>query len=120
MNICVSSITMFNEQAQYSMHYASPPCLCAMFVRPQKKDKKMSAKFDDPFCLNRNETGQVSFGDGAGAVGRRVHLAMVLLRPPSGHRPNRRQARHARILQIGLRLAITQTDARPVMSISFR
>ena len=41
-------------------------------------------------------------------------------RPPSGHRPGRRQARHARILQIGLRLAIAHTDARPVMPISSR
>ena len=38
----------------------------------------------------------------AGAARRRVHLTSVLLRPPSGHRPGRRQARHARILQIGL------------------
>ena len=61
---------------------------------------------------------------GMGAYGetalRRVHLVKVLLRPPSGHSPGRRQARHARILQIGLRLAIVQADARPVMSISFR
>ena len=35
----------------------------------------------------------------AGAARRRVHLATVLLRPPSGHRPGRRQARHARILR---------------------
>ena len=33
----------------------------------------------------------------AGATGRRVHLASVLTRPPSGHRPGRRQACHARI-----------------------
>ena len=51
-------------------------------------------------------TGQVRSGVGAyaGAARRRVHLATVLLRPPSGHRPGRRQARHARILQIGLHL----------------
>ena len=41
-------------------------------------------------------------------------------RPPSGHRPGRHQARHAHILQIGLRLAIAQADARPAMPISFR
>ena len=47
---------------------------------------------------------QVRSGVGAyaGAARRRVHLATVLLRPPCGHRPGRRQARHARILQIGL------------------
>ena len=28
------------------------------------------------------------------AARRRVHLATVLLRPPSGHRPDGRQARH--------------------------
>ena len=33
----------------------------------------------------------------AGAVRRRVHLATVLLRPSSAHRPGRRQARHAHI-----------------------
>ena len=45
--------------------------------------------------------GQVG-GAYAGAARRRVHLVTVLLRPPSGHRSGRRQARHARILQIGL------------------
>ena len=49
----------------------------------------------------------------AGAARRRVHLATVLIRPPSDHRPGRRQTRQAHILQIGLRLAIAQTDARP-------
>ena len=38
----------------------------------------------------------------AGAARRRVHLVMVL-HPPSGHRPGRHEARHAQILQIGLR-----------------
>ena len=59
-------------------------------------------------------------GTYAGAARRRIQLVTVLLRPPSGHRPGRRQARHARILQIGLRLTIAQADARPVMSISSR
>ena len=54
----------------------------------------------------RPGSGQVMSGMEAyaGAARRRVHLAPVLLRPPSGHRPGRRQARHARILQIGLYL----------------
>ena len=62
---------------------------------------------------------QVRSGMGtyAGAARRRVHLATVLLRPPSGHRPGRRQAH---ILQIGLRRAIAQAVARPAMPISFR
>ena len=34
--------------------------------------------------------------------------------------PDRRQARHAHILQIDLRLVIAHTDARPVMPIFFR
>ena len=59
-------------------------------------------------------------GTYAGAARRRVHLATVLLGPPPGHRPDRRQARHARILQIGLRLAIAQTDARSAMRVSLR
>ena len=51
-------------------------------------------------------TGQVRSGMGAyaGAARRRVHFATVLPRPPSGHRPGRRQARIARILQIELHL----------------
>ena len=36
----------------------------------------------------------------------------VLPRPPSGHRSGRRQARHARILQIGLHLTQTWTPLR--------
>ena len=40
---------------------------------------------------------QVGSGMGAyaGAARRRVHLATVILRPPSGHRPGTRQARHS-------------------------
>ena len=57
---------------------------------------------------------QADMGAYAGVAPRRVQLATVLLRHPSGHRPGRRPARHARILQIGLRLAIAQADARPV------
>ena len=55
---------------------------------------------------NTLSSGQVRSGMGeyAGAARRRVHLATVLLRPLSGHRPGRRQARHARILQIGFHL----------------
>ena len=34
-------------------------------------------------------------GTYAGAARRRIHLATVLLRPPSGHRPGRRHASHA-------------------------
>ena len=50
------------------------------------------------------KTFQIRSGRGAyaGAARRRVHLVTVLLRPPSGHRPGRCQARHARIPQIGL------------------
>ena len=43
-----------------------------------------------------------------------------LERPPSGHLPDRRQARHAHFLQKGLRLAIAQADARPAMPVSIR
>ena len=64
------------------------------------------------------------FMSGMGPFGvlarRRVHLATVLLRPPSGHRTDRRQTRHTHILQIGFRLSIAQADVRPVMPISFR
>ena len=55
----------------------------------------------------------------AGVARRRIHLATVFLRAPSGHRQGRRQARQARILQIGLRLVIAQADARLVMPLSF-
>ena len=56
-----------------------------------------------PFKWTVEECGQVRSGVGtyAGAARRRVHLAPVLLWSPSGDRPGRRQARHARILQIG-------------------
>ena len=43
-------------------------------------------------------------GADAGAARCRVHLATALLRPPSFHRPDRHQAHHAYILQIGLHL----------------
>ena len=39
----------------------------------------------------------------AGAARRRVHVATVLLRPPSGHRPSSRQVRQDRLPQIKLR-----------------
>ena len=55
----------------------------------------------------------------AAAARHRVHLATVLFRPLSDHRPGRRQAHHAHILQIDLDLSIAQADARPVMPISF-
>ena len=42
-----------------------------------------------------------------GAARRRIHLATVLLVPPSGHRPDRRQARHAGIHPIGLHLTLS-------------
>ena len=65
------------------------------------------------------KSGQV-WGTYTGAARRRVHLATVLPRPPSSHRPGRRQARHAHILRIDLRLVISQADARPVMPVSLR
>ena len=51
--------------------------------------------------LRRTRSGMGAY---AGAARRRVHLATVLFGPPSGHRPGRRQARQAHILQIGLHL----------------
>ena len=51
---------------------------------------------------------------------RRIHILRVLLRPPSVHRPDRRQVRHVHVSQIGLRLAISQADGRSVMSMSLR
>ena len=54
--------------------------------------------------LNRDSEQRVRSGMGAyaGAGRRRVHLAAVLLRPPSGHRPSRRQAHHAHIFHESL------------------
>ena len=49
-----------------------------------------------------NHPVRSGMGTYAGAARRRVHLATVLLRTPSGHRPGRGQARHAHIPQIGL------------------
>ena len=47
---------------------------------------------------------QVRYGGIRRSSASRRYLATVLLRPPSCHRPGRRQARHARILQIRLHL----------------
>ena len=79
----------------------------------------MTSRRDD-LKLKTGQVDRSGMGTYAGAARRRVYLTTVLLRPPSGHRPGRHQARHAHILQIGLRLAIAQADARPVMPISFR
>ena len=67
-------------------------------------------------------SSQIRSGVGTyvGAARRRVHPVTVILRPPSGHRPGRRQARHVHILQMGPCLAIAQADAKTVMPISFR
>ena len=46
------------------------------------------------------QNGTSGMGAYAGTARRRVHLVTILLRPPSGHRPGRRQARHALILLI--------------------
>ena len=55
-----------------------------------------------------NTDGQVwSFqvwGAYVGAARRHVHIGTVPFRPPSDHRPGGRQARQARIPQIGLYL----------------
>ena len=69
---------------------------CAATFNRKRTRKEKQGKFGVNFG------GQVRSGMGAyaGAARRRVHLAPVLLRPPSGHRPGRRQARHARIPQI--------------------
>ena len=52
-------------------------------------------------CVVPSAGWSLVWGTYAGAARRRVHLVTVLLRAPSGHRPGRRQARHARIHQIG-------------------
>ena len=62
-------------------------CVLKMFLQLPNGQKSMSG-----------------MGAYAGAARRRVHFATVLLRHPSDHRPDRRQARHAHILQIGLHL----------------
>ena len=49
-----------------------------------------------------SQHSQVRYGGIRQSRRRRVNLPTVLFRPPSGHRPGRRQVCHARILQIGL------------------
>ena len=71
-------------------------------------------------CLSDSDSTthvQVRSGMGtyAGAARRRVHLATVLLRLPSGHRPGRHQARHARIIQIGLRV-LKRLEFKPFLA----
>ena len=51
----------------------------------------------------------------AGAARRRVHLATVLLRPPSGHRSGRRQARHLSRGMAGLTSAWAEALGRVVL-----
>ena len=48
-----------------------------------------------------HQSGMGAYG---GAARRLMQVATVLPRPPSGHRPGGRQARHVRILQKGLHL----------------
>ena len=55
-------------------------------------------------CGHQSKSVRSGMGAYAGAARRRVHLAAVLPRPLADHRPDRRQNRHARILQIGLHL----------------
>ena len=57
-----------------------------------------------PTCSNQYLQVRSGIEAYPGAARRRVHLATVLLRPPSGHRSGRRRARHAHILPIGFHL----------------
>ena len=65
---------------------------------------RVSITFSNTDIKNIMSLDQFRSGMGAyaGAARRRVNLATVLFRLPSGHRPDRRQARHASTLQIGL------------------
>ena len=65
---------------------------------------QMCGENGDAIPIRQVRTGMGAY---AGAARRRVHRATVLLRPPSDHRPGKRQARHAHIPQKGLNL--TQT-----------
>ena len=85
----------------------------------QLEHMKLDEYTAEDFGIKVRVVGRSGMKTYAGAARRRVHLVTVLLRPPSGHRPDRRQARHVHIHQIGLRLAIAKADARPVMPISF-
>ena len=66
-----------------------------------------NAIFSFKYPTNHCVSDRKKVGAYAGAERRRVHLATVLLQPPTSHCPDRRQVRHAHILQIGLHL--TQT-----------
>ena len=73
-------------------------------VEPQFNDQK-----------TRPRNARSGLGAYTGAAHCHVYLATVLLRPPSGHRPGRHQARHAPILQIGLqRLVKLRLYCHPV------
>ena len=54
----------------------------------------------------------------AGAARRRVHLVTVLLRPLSGHRPGRRQARHAHTPILIFKNEITLFETIPLSIIN--
>ena len=78
------------------LRYSVPKRLC--FFHSKKVNQSLTE--------SKVRCGEVRSGMGAyaEAARHRVHLATVLLRSPSCLRPDRRQARHAHILQIGLHL----------------
>ena len=84
--------------------------------------------WDDVFCFvryrlcrsDRHWKSRVQVRSGmwayAGAARRRIHNATVFPRRPSGHHPRRRQARHARILQIeSSHSLVSQIDQKRVI-----
>ena len=82
---------------------SSGPGLCLM-TRPAARRRQHTSNTKSAWTWrkstaprdSRSRTGAYRSGMGAyaGAARRRVHLVTVLLLPPSGHRPGRRQARN--------------------------
>ena len=75
--------------------------MIVIFRSSSSEKGSISSDFIDGWSILKLRSGMGAYG---GTARRRVHLATVLLRPPSAHRPGKRQARHARFLQIGLDL----------------
>ena len=109
-HLCCISISRSVPSASYRL---PSPCGQCISQRPSpvlssRTDNRLTIHSGLPHCPKIVQV-RPGMGAYAGAARRRVHLATVLLRPPSGHRPGRRQARHAHILQIELHLTQTRS-----------
>ena len=91
----------------YTIFMFDLPCVFGTFSSFLGREQEGRSHLERHWCLNQvTNNWSWSVMEVYAATARcRVHLATVFLRPPSGHRPGRHQARHARISQIELHLS---------------